>query len=202
MAAIDLVTLQMVKDYLQKSQGDTGQDSVLQALVTNASRAILTDTQREIVSTVPAGTTRSFAVTGQGYVNLAPYDLQTATAVVVGTETATPSTLDPTRPDYLLVPVTKPQGVYLGLRLSAANVQLPTSSLRDFGQTTVQITGTWGWPIVPEDIQHACLITIRMWFRGHVAAYTETMVDVEPLPVQRLPAGARALLDAYRRPVA
>jgi hypothetical protein len=195
---IQLCTVADVREFLQKPDGDTEQDGVISALISRASAAIQRYCDREFITTTSGSTLRTFetdiGLTG-GFLSLSPYDLQSVSLIRMDTD-LTPFTLS--TDEYRLYPINKPDGVYTSIRLqplsfSTGRVMWP---LRQ-----VQVTGTWGWPSVPVDVQHACLVTVSIWLKRDVQAFSRVF-NVDEGRLERpdaLPAAAVAALEPFRR---
>jgi hypothetical protein len=194
-AAFDLCDLQDVRAFLQKPTGDVGQDEIVQTLISSASRTILRYCNREFAPAGTAGILRTFEISADGLLRFAPWDLQAATLVQIDTD-LTAQTLTLTT-DYKLLPAGKPDGVYTSLRLTRLIPGTYTYCRQ------LQITGTWGFPAVPDDVRQAAAITTALWLRRDVSAFTTTFNEIEG-HVERpeaLPSSVRAMLRTYIRPL-
>lgn len=198
----DLCTLADVRAYQQKAVGDTAQDALTQAFITRASRLIMRECQREFSTVGTNPQTRTFRYPDTGsFLSFAPYDLQATSAVVFNPESTSPLTLDASVGDYLLLPTEAPEGVYTGMRFSGWKwLGDPTTILR-YGFRQVRITGNWGFPAVPPDVVHACVVTVALWLRREVQAFSATFVIDEGRleRPQALPSAVHALLAPYMR---
>jgi hypothetical protein len=198
--SIDLCTLADVSQFLQKPVADTGQDAVISSLITAASRAIGTYCNRQFTSEGTASHVYSVKFNGyrRGYVDLVPHDLQSATSVKLDTDQAAPTTL--TADEYRLLPKSQSgDGVFTYMLLQPYGL---AGSLR-WPEREVTITGTWGFPSVPEDVKQACVVTVTTWMRRDVSAFSTTY-SLDESRVERpeaLPSAVRALLSQYMRPV-
>lgn len=184
-----------VREYLQKPGGDTGQDAVILSCITRASRAIQDYAEREFSLTGTA--TRTFKAYRGSLVDLAPYDLQSASVVTDTPVGGTPATLT-AGTDYDLGDLFL-GGTYLYLRLGASYGR----SFGDFPYSTITITGVWGMAAVPEDVRHACIVTAALWMRREVQAFSTTF-NMDEARLERpeaLPAAVRAMLAPYKRVV-
>lgn len=197
MAAIDLTTVDSVRQFMQFSAADTEQDAIIAATITRASRAIMRDCQREFKTTVPDGTAREFEYAGNGFLDLSPFDLRTLTTVEVDSDTDTPTTLGVDQ--FRLYPFPTPEGVYTALRLDV----FWRGAFNRWPVRRVRVTGNWGWDAVPEDVEQACIICCAIWLRRDVSAFSTTFnVDLGALErPEAVPSAARALLAPYRRAV-
>lgn len=190
----DLTTLSAVRDFLATPSTDQESDPVIQQLITRASRVIMRWAGREFAPAT-ASAARVFTYQGGGFLDLGAYELRSATSVVLDSDQTSTITLT-AGTDYLLRPTAAPDGVYQWL-------ELPTydSTLAQGRQVT--ITGAWGWPAVPADIEHACIITVATWLRRDVSAFSRTF-NLDEGRTERpdaLPAAAAAALRPYRVPV-
>lgn len=202
MATGDLTDLETVRTFLQKQDLATDQDDVLSMLITAASRAIVERFQREFVDS-GAGATRTFLVDqAEGIVDLAPYDLRADQPITV--------TLDPQDnggrtltawSDYILKPQPTRWGVYGRIMLLEP---LPvTANWRRGSTRAVSVTGTWGFPEIPEDVTHWTNVVVATWLRKDVAGFSNVF-NIETGQVERaamLPGGAIAGLYHYGRDV-
>lgn len=183
-SAIDLTDLESVRALLQAHERDTDDDAMIGTLITAASRQILNHTGREFVLTADAEA-REFVSSGQ-ILDLNPYDARTVTLVRDVTYPASPTTIT----TYKLRPKPSKHGVYTWLEVPGL-----------CADREIEITGTWGFPSVPEDVKHWCGITVLMWIRGDVAAFSTTF-EIEAGRLQRpeaLPSAVRSALKDYRR---
>jgi hypothetical protein len=204
MAADDLTTLVLVRNYLKKTAGtELTDDTLLSQFISDASTAIESYTNRDLVD--KPGVTRTVAVAADLHtrlVDLRRYDLRTATTV----------TYDPdgvatvlTAAQYRLEPVDKTRiGTYLQLRLGVS-VNRGSVASHQFGSTPIRIVGDWGPTVTPNDVQHACTITAALWYRREVAVRGSGNPDLDldggssrPLA---LPGAAMRLLAPYTRTV-
>lgn len=183
MAAGDLITLAYLKTYLEAGTG-TKRDNLYAQTITAASGAIMDELEREFVTTFGTGDppngigTRTFRwEPGRRRVDLAPFDLQSATSVVLSPEGSATSlviangasgvTVD--APDVLFHPIDRPEGVFTNMQISDL-VMVRVSNLEfRFGYLDLQITGTWGFPSVPIAVQQACADTAAAWTNRAVA---------------------------------
>jgi hypothetical protein len=207
MAAQDLCSLAEVRAFLELPASDTSRDALITSTITPISDAIARYTQREFVPTASA--TRTFALDiGQLKVDLAPYDLRTASTVRLHPEAASPITLTATS-QYQLQPINSQFGVYTSLRLAnnIANIW-QSESARWFGYAQVSVAGAWGFATVPTEVKQAAIIAVASAIRRDVAALDlgELLVD-EPRqmgpdrPVNyALPAASLRMLSPYKRP--
>ena len=194
MAATDLTTVQAVRDFLQKPAADEEQDLIIAALITRASLAIMDYTQREFAP-ASSSTARTFEYEGGGFLDLAPYDIRTVTLVRMDTDEASPTTL--AADEYRLYPYPSKNGVYSALRLAPYVV----ASRARWQQRLVEVTGTWGFSAVPDDVAHQCIVTVADWLRLNVQAFSRTFsLDEQRLDIpEDLPSSVRAGLGRWKR---
>lgn len=203
MADDDLTTVAKVRRFLQKPDDDVEQDQVIGELITRASRAI--QTYCGVIFRPTSSGNVTFVYRGGGRLSLAPYVAQSVSAVSWGSETSSPSTLATS--DYQLRPKPPKNGVYRWLRTATQGSQRYGPEFpgeRDSAETEVTVTGVWGYPTIPDDLEHACIVTVATWLRLHVSAFS-TVFNVDEQQLERpeaLPSAVRAGLSHYRQVVA
>lgn len=158
MASIDLTTIDSVKEAITLPDNNTDLDSQLPGLITQASQAIMNYCKREFAP-VTVGATRRFKVDSY-HVDFSPWDLQSVTTVALHPETTNPMIL--TAGQFMLKPINPQRGVYQSLDFSGFLVII-SQTLMAFNYGLVDITGTWGFPSIPNDVQRAANITIGSW---------------------------------------
>lgn len=195
MAAQDLTTVEDVRRFMQKLDADSDQDALIQSLITAASVAIMEHCQRQFV---PADTAaaKTFAYYGGRSIDLAPYDLRTASSVVLDSQSSSLQRTLVATTDYTLRPKPARNGVYQWLRLiNYAAIQ------DDLTGREITITGNWGFSSIPEDIVHWTNITVVTWMRRDVSVFERTF-DLAEDRVERpqeLPSAVRHGLGHYKR---
>lgn len=193
---VDLTDLAAVRSFLQTPAGDVAQDAVIGQLITAASTEIERVFAREFHD-AGEGVTRQLEIDArQSRIELAPYDLRTATTLRIDADTATPATLT-AGTDYRLLPVSKEHGVWSALRLFS----LPATAGASSARRVLEITGNWGFPAVPADVRHWCNVTVAEWLRKDVAAFSSVFnlsTDQVDRPAM-LPQSVIAGLGHYRR---
>lgn len=207
MAAQDLCSLSDVRAFLELPASDTARDSLISATITPISDAIARYCEREFVPTASA--TRTFRLdVASRRVDLAPYDLRTASTVSLHPESGSPVTLT-ANSQYQLHPITNPFGVYTSVQFAGNLANLYQSdSGRFFGYVQVSIAGAWGFSAVPADVKQAAVIAVASAVRRDVPAldvgdYLNT--DPRQMSAERpinyaLPAASLRLLGPFRRP--
>ena len=190
MADIDLTTKAAVRELLQGS--DQIEDAVLDVMVTAASQAILDETQREFAPKT-ADTSRDFLSLGT-FVDLNPYDLRgKPDAVTLYTDLEEEHHVMLEGGGYLLRPVPPRYGVYGWL-------ELPSQYARH-GQVQVTVKGDWGFPAIPAHIAYWCGMTVVIWSRSDISAFSTTY-SIDEGRIEKpadLPPAVRAALSRYRR---
>lgn len=200
-----LCTVADVRQWMQTPPGDITDDRLIEVLINRASRAIRQYTSREF--TLETGTNpRTRTVDVGGYHRLA-----TREGVPVGDMASAPGTVRVLDSDG---------GTVSTLTVSTDLVALPTHReswepvthlrFRPDAQTLaedyqLEVTGSFGWPSVPEDITHACVLAVATWLRRGVQAFGTSYQpeDAAITGPESLPTGVRAMLAQYRRiPVA
>lgn len=161
--ALDLCTVGDVK--LAADVPDDSRDGIIQACVTAASRRLASRYQREFAR-ADGTSTRRFAVTS-ARVNLAPRDLQSVDVMILDPD-GSPTTLDST--DYRLLPRQSISGTFYIVQLRAS-LNLCSTTSSEFGAAELDITGTWGFETVPEDVARAAVVTAASWIDRAVTAY-------------------------------
>jgi hypothetical protein len=206
LSSLALTTLDQVKLYLGKADLEAGADDRITWLINVASAAVTSYSQREYVSSFgTASTTRSFEVRGSprnSFVSLAPYDAQSVTGVTLTDTAGNTSTVD--RSFYQPGPVHKPNGVYIWLRL--VTWQAPDMLVYNTNFSFIaNITGVWGFPAVPVDVENAVIGTVCKWYQREQETPSPEF-DLNPTfhdssQGLNLPYEARVLLQSYKRPV-
>lgn len=197
--AIDLCVLADVK--LAVGITTTTDDTLIQELITAASRTIMSRFQREFAP-VSTSTTRRFRVDGT-IVDLAPYDLQVVSgAGVVLDPDGTPTSLTAIT-DYKLKPRPTMSGTYYKLHIADSRY-LWSQTVQDYGYAEVDITGTWGFASIPSDVARAAAITAGAWIdRGAdvIAAMDNTVRNdgTTMATSWAIPAAAYRLLQPWAR---
>lgn len=189
MAAQDLTTRSAVRLFLQKETAKTGQDTLIDALITRASDAIMEYSERQFAPAETAAT-KVFAHYGGHSLTLAPYDLRTVTSI---TETVGTTSTVLASTDYVLRPKPARDGVYSWVKL--------LGTYRPSHEREFTIVGNWGYASIPEDVAHWCIVTVATWLRRDAAAF-ETTYSLAEERLERpeaLPAAVRAGLAHYRR---
>lgn len=193
---VDLTDLAAVRAFLQQPAGDVAQDAVIGTLITAASREIQRVFGREFAPVSGTVTRQLELDVRKARCELASYDLRTAVTVKIDADTANPTTLS-AGTDFRLLPVSKPDGVWTAIRF----FQLPRTAGASCERRVLEITGTWGFPSVPDEVKHWANVTVAEWLRKDVAAFS-TVFNLQTDQVDRpamLPQSVIAGLGHYRR---
>lgn len=193
MAATDLITLDEAREFLQKQTSQTATDDALTTLITRASEVIQRYIDTRVVK--ESSTAKTFDWDGTYRVPLTPYVARTVTAVTLDPDDD-PSVLS--SGDWRLHPAPAHHGVYYSLEISQIAWQ-PYGG--DFSRRRVQVTGTWGFSDIPQELRHACCVTVATWYRRDVAAFSTVFNETEGR-VERpeaLPSAVVRTLEMWRR---
>lgn len=185
----DLTTVEAVKKLLQDS--DSIEDEVLQVMITAASDDIRKFTEREFIAV--DNEIRTHLCKGN-IIDLAHNDVRVVRSVTLYTD-------DPDEDqrlaldagDYKLRPIPSPDGVYQWLRLSES----VEPREREF---EVEIDGDWGFKEIPANIAYWCGITVVIWARKDISAFSTTY-NVDEGRTERpenLPSAVRWALRGYK----
>lgn len=197
-SAPSLVTVAQVRAYLDKPVGDTAQDSIIADLIVRASQQILKYTDREFVLADGGSNPRTRTHLVQGYwrTRVVPVGDMAAAPTAVAVQdydgaviaTLNVSTDLETRP---LVRRAWEPITHLYMR-STAPLLDPTYR--------IQVTGTYGFPSVPADVQQATIVTVGTWLRRDVSAFSQTFAldEARIERPQALPQAVQRILDAWR----
>jgi hypothetical protein len=168
-AAHDLTTREAVRDFLQKTDEETAQDEIIDALISAASAEIQRHT-RIFKPHTSSGTEAKTFAWSMGTLDLSPYFARSVTALSIGGTAQDPGT-------WTLRPRTSHDGAYTHLKIPGSEVVHPLIRLADATyldslEQTVVVTGTWGYAEVPDDVEHWCKVTVNHWLKAEVTAFT------------------------------
>jgi hypothetical protein len=204
-SGFDLCTLADVRQALELPSGDTSRDDLIQTMITQNSRAIINEADREFAPTTASATRRFRLGSHSLTLDLSPYDLRSATSVVLNPESANSTTLT-AMTDYQLIPVQPRDGTYLGIRFASNQSNLHTSdTARDFGYTLVDVTGAWGFASVPNDVRRATVIAVTASLRRDITELAIAGIEdaqaiaTEGPATHSIPVASRRLIAPYRR---
>lgn len=201
-----LVSLEDAREYVLNNVLDDSQDHKLVRRINAFSAAAIQYTKREWFTTASA--TRTFNYPGYGMLSLSPYDLRSATAVVLETDFPTSDQVTlaagttTVAGDYHLRPLGgTPEGTYRWLDFSYFGYVAPgfatpnpwiSDSFDGYPRTyrnvgfQVSITGAWGIASIPADVREAVLIAIDNATHNPEAAASRTFGELtlsEPVEV-------------------
>lgn len=199
--AQELTTLAAVKAFLQRPATDpAGQDAIIGSLITRASALIHRYSEREFVVYPGLGATRVFEMPPQpgavAWLDMAPYDAQSISSVSIDSDQPNPVLLSAA--EWRPHPIPATDGVFKALKLQPLAINIGRIPWPD---RQVSVTGTWGFPSVPAEVEHACIVTVSIWLRRDVSAFSASM-NLDEQRVERphaLPSAAKATLDGYKR---
>jgi len=197
----DLITLQSLKDAIGIPAVDTGRDVRLTQAIKNASSAIRTYTDRDF-ATALVTETRNFLYDGSGTLEIDDCAASSITAVTVAGTSISSS-------QYIAQPDRR-SPVHYWLLINGVNGVSPAMGFTygldtyDFNQpVTVTVTASWGWPVVPDDVQQAAIYTAAAMAESpkpYISQQFESYSVQMPAPmVDAIPSRAKSLLDPYQR---
>jgi hypothetical protein len=185
-------TVDELKAALDKAS--TTDDDVLQLWLDAASQFIDQFTRRTF-AVGSAGESRTFDIGGGSLQELPDYTAITAVTLRLTTG-ETPVALAAT--DYFLWPTyRRPGWPYQGLRLSPVG-DYPTFPTAIAG---LAVTGTWGWPAVPDDLRGVCISMAARGWKAAQAGFNDVVGVTEtgaPIFSKQLTSLDRLVLDRYR----
>jgi hypothetical protein len=191
MATGDLISLQEARDFCGLSDVEhTEMNTELAALVTSASRLIGVYTGREFAA-IAGSATRVFTFYGGSKLLLNERSLRTVTSVEIDTDTDTPTTLVANTDYYLLPRGGDRDGVYTSMQLVSCE-----PSTKDWRE--IEITGTWGYSSVPEDIKTACKFIVKHMYQNispNAGGFDDSS---DRFGISAMPTISRQLLAPYK----
>jgi hypothetical protein len=194
-------TLAKVKSYLRIPDSDTVDDAGIETAINTASREIDAFTERVFYNVGTA--TRTFVATDMFTVDID--DLQSLTSLKTA---ANGGTFDTTfsATDYQLEPLNGVVGGITGhpfTRIRAVgNFLFPifdTSNI-NYNKASVQVTGTWGFAAIPDQIEYAtALYALRIWKRQEAPFGIAGFGDSGVLRVSRLDPDVSQLIAPFKK---
>ena len=205
----DLISVELLKVELDMPLDETDQDAKLAQAAREASAAVRAYTERNFASpSLPA--TKAYAYDGSGWLDID--DASAITSVMLDGTTLTAGydyTLGPDRPLTPDSPL-----VYQWIEVRPGMGQSPEmgfernlDTLAVYGirqrYSTVEVTGTFGWPTIPEDVRRATK-WVAIEFVTLPQPYTQATigsfsVDQGRAMNEAIPTRAKELLAPYRR---
>lgn len=195
-----LCTLAEVRAYIGKPVEDRRQDPVLLDLIGAASRAIEQYARRQFTLDTSSSARIFIASEAAREDHYRIDDLSAAPTAfaVLDADGDSVGTLDvATELEYLPLRRRSDEPIE-GFRLR------PRASLALAGSYRLSITGTWGWPSIPEQIRLAAVQQVREWWRSDMVVGTNTFSDqpqTAPATPRSLSVGTKRLVDPFRTPV-
>jgi hypothetical protein len=179
-----LVSVEEVRDYTQSEARDL-EDETISILIEAATREFANHCEREFEPT-DEEEERTFLHTGGLFLDLAPYDVRSVSALTTGAETESPVLAG----GYRLRPLPSKDGTYQRVRLAV-----------DPGECEVKVKGLWGFAEVPEDVKHLALATVTIWAKREIQVF-ERVYNLDSSFLERpheLPTAVEAGLSNYKR---
>lgn len=207
-ASQDLCTVAQVREYMMRTTGqNTDNDALIQSEITRVSDAIMVYTGHEFVTLFGTGNnatpkvydgvgTRHFEHAG-GMLILAPYTLRSLTSITMDTDGTSPANTVLTADQYRLRPVNNRDGVYTQVQLRGF-APAPRTSYLDYRPTReLTITGTWGYPAVPNNVVEAAICTVAFQLRDGAFIGQDFEGDASRYGSVMFPTKALNLLASY-----
>jgi hypothetical protein len=169
---------------------DTDRDDAIDDLINQASEWIIGAAEQEFAPSID-DETRRLEYRGDGVISAAPYSLRAVTAVVLD-----PADAAEAHTTYQLrsAPKGRRAGVYN--RIVLAGRYAPLGGVQGVGY--VDVTGDWGWPSVPREIERCCTRLVEMWFNAELA-FASDGYDGEPIRVPMgVPLDVQDLVHSYK----
>lgn len=183
-----------VRAFLQKEEARTEQDEIIKSLCVAVGPVIGNYCEREFEPPGKEPLARTFEYRGGSYLSLAPYDLRKATSLRIDVDEAAPTVL--TAEEWRL-PTPTQHGTTTYVRLAPYLVH----SRSRWQQRLVEVTGEWGFSAVPPEVKQAAIVTVAIWLKRDVSAFSTTF-NLDEAHVQRpeaLPIAVTRMLFPYKR---
>ena len=169
LATYALTTVERVKEQGSGIRDtDPTQDSAIAFLINAASQQMMQYANREFKSTLVGSQARTFRLQRKNdgvsaFIDFGQWDAQTVTAVTAETQpTGGNNVLDATILQYQAVPVEQWEGVYTGVVVYSPTGAWGVPYAAGI-QHTASVTGTWGYPSVPADVEDLCVEQVKEW---------------------------------------
>ena len=173
-----LIELAEYKAFMGIQSGDTRNDPQINALLEAASRAVISYTGRNF-EPAEGSSTRTYLYDGSGFLDID--DCTDITSVEVATPNATTQALSEN--EYTVMPSGGEVSHYLILHGGVSpygispemgfTYNLDTYPMIALKQPTVQVTATWGWEEVPQDVKLATALTVSEVLSGTSGGHGE-----------------------------
>jgi hypothetical protein len=161
-----LCTLDDVKDYINLAE-DVAQDDLIIRLINAASEAIHTITDREFVpmgSNPQIRTFDAYEVYANGFLYLGDFTDLESISIYSGASDQLINEVN--MADVTMLPRNpKPWEPYQAIRLR--NNRLAWDYYLD-------VLGDWGFPMIPDEIRQACVVTVSVWHARDIANFSAT----------------------------
>jgi hypothetical protein len=210
----ELTDLATVRSHLELPASDTSRDALITTLIEQASSVIYRHCGREFKKPTPdveeariirVDPERRFGRLGYYFVDLYPYDVRSITSAELHYGAADQQNLV-VGTDIVVEPLATatPTSPYPHVLLSPNLVVATGTAWANFGYADLRITGLWGWPQMPKDVDYACVVTVASWLRRDVTEFALEMGDARGLAPEApatfaLPMAAVRVLEHYRR---
>jgi hypothetical protein len=198
----ELTDVDSARQYMQQNLNNKLQDEDVETLIFQVTDAFTRHTNREFF---PSSATRSFEwVQGRfDVLDLAPYEIRTATKVQLDPETEGGTELT----DYRLRPCPARDGTFFQIRLTELPAPKASANPSEFPFYTrrLDIAGEWGMAKVPDIIQHYANVTVKAWaeLRHEVGLPPNAEFgEGAPLRAENIPIAVLRGLDVWKRPEA
>lgn len=186
-----LCSLDDVKQYVNLVD-EVDQDELLIRLINSASEAVYTITGREFKTIGSNPQTRTFdavEVYANGFLYLGDFTAISSVVIYDDYDNIV-QTMDIS--DVILLPRNRqPWEPYQAIKLRHQSVS---------STQYLEVTGTWGFPSVPEEIRQAVVVTVGIWYARDIASYSGTFSisqDRVELP-QTLPPAVTDTISRYQ----
>jgi hypothetical protein len=186
----ELATLAQVRQALQKQEADVDDDELLEAFIRRASKTIQGRGLCGRIRPSENGATKTLVWDGGHRIDLFPFRARAVSAVTLDPGGSSPTVL--AAADFRPRPASPLDGAFTWLRF-------PNHSLPPSFEAEIEVTGDWGYDVVPDDVNQACIITVVEWLRKDVAAMsTAWMAEEGRLDrPEAIPRGALRMLVDY-----
>jgi len=215
-----LITLSEYKTYKGIDPTDNRDDTKLNLSIAYASRAVINYAERDF-GAINITEQRTFEYDGSGFLDIDDALALTLVKQVVpnGTDLTLNAdqwyALPPTRDDspvfyYVALPGYSSKFAFSPEMGFVRNLDVYAAEGRLHGtQQLFKVTGTWGWPVVPDDVKLATIWTVDDWVNRQsgdnltseaIEGYARGWApDVSGMPALGVPNRARDLLARYQK---
>lgn len=183
-----LISRADAKAYIGISDDD--RDDAIDDLINQASEWIISTAEQEFAPSID-GETRRIEYRGDGVISVAPYSLRAIDAVVID-----PAGAADAQTTYQLRAAPKGRRAGVHNRILLAGRYAAAGAVQGVGY--VDVTGDWGWPAVPREIERCCKRLVEMWFNAEIA-FASDGYDGEPIRVPMgVPLDVQDLVQSYK----